>query len=137
MYSINIAALYLVIASLITLVISLEFAMAQEPHANVVCDTLNITSISIASRPSGSINVLGIVANSNSTLTYEGVGVVGEFYDSNNKLIGVESGNAEFSTLGPDDRSPFKIKTDVSNQTLDHYTVICRSSEGRFSSQMP
>jgi hypothetical protein len=134
LYSVKIAAPYLVIVPLITLVNSLEFAMAQEPRANIVCDTLNITNVSIASRPSGGINVLGIVANNNSTLTYDGVGIVGEFYDSKNKLIGVESGSAEFSTLGPDDRSPFKIKTDVSNQTLDHYTVICRSSEGRFSS---
>ncbi|MGA7543953.1 MAG: hypothetical protein WBW34_12905 [Nitrososphaeraceae archaeon] len=63
--------------------------------------------------------------------------VVGEFYDSNNKLVGIESGTAEFSNLKPDERSPFKIKTFVSNQTLDHYTVTCRTSEGRLSPQLP
>jgi hypothetical protein len=71
---------------------------------------LNITNLSIASKPSGGIDVLGIISNNNSTLTYESVGIVGEFYNSDDKLVGIETGNAEFSTLGPDDRSPFKVK---------------------------
>jgi hypothetical protein len=113
-----------------------EFVIAQEPRSDVVCNFLNITNLSIAPKPSGGIDVLGIISNNNSTLTYESVGVVGEFYDSDDKLVGVEAGSAEFSTLGPDGRSPFKVKTDVSNQTLDHYTITCRSSEGRASAQL-
>jgi hypothetical protein len=119
------------------IVILTDFVFAQEPIGNVVCNTLNITNLSIGSKPAGGIDILGIIANDNSTLTYDGVGVVGEFYDSNNKLVGIESGTAEFSTLKPDERSPFKIKTFVSNQTLDHYTVTCRTSEGRLSPQLP
>jgi hypothetical protein len=114
-----------------------EVVIGQEPLSNVVCGILDITNLSIASKPSGTIDVLGIISNNNSTLTYEDVAVVGEFYDSKDKLVGIESGSAEFSTLGPADRSPFKIKTYVSNQTLDHYTVSCRSSEGRFSVELP
>jgi hypothetical protein len=118
-------------------VILSQFVFAQEPRSNVVCSSLNITNLSIASKSSGSIDVLGIISNRNSTLTYDSVAVVGEFYDSDDKLIGIETGSAEFSTLGPDDRSPFKIKTDVSNQTIDHYAITCRSSEGRAGSQLP
>ena len=118
-------------------VILTDFVFAQEPIGNVVCNTLNITNLSIGSKLEGGIDILGIIANDNSTLTYDGVGVVGEFYDSNNKLVGIESGTAEFSNLKPDERSPFKIKTFVSNQTLDHYTVTCRTSEGRLSPQLP
>jgi hypothetical protein len=118
-------------------VILSEFGTAQEPSSNVLCTPLNITSLSTASKPSGTIDVLGIISNNNSTLTYDDVGVVGELYDSNDKLVGIESGSAEFSTLGPNDRSPFKIQTYVSNRTLDHFTVACRSSEGRLSAQLP
>jgi hypothetical protein len=114
-----------------------EFVIAQEPRSNVLCNSLNITNLSTASKPSGTIDILGIISNNNSTLTYDDVGVVGELYDSNDKLLGIESGGAEFSTLGPDDRSPFNIKTYVSNQTLDHFTVSCRSSDGRLSTQLP
>jgi len=120
-----------------TSVILSQFIIAQEPRSNVVCNVLNITKLSVASRPSGSIDVLGIISNGNSTLTYDNVAVVGEFYDSDDKLIGIDTGSAEFNTLGPDDRSPFKIKTDVSNQTIDHYAITCRSSEGRAGSQIP
>jgi hypothetical protein len=123
-------------------VILSEFAVvqvvqAQEPRGNVLCTYLNITNLSTASKPSGTIDVLGIISNNNSTLTYDDVGVVGELYDSNDKLLGIESGSAEFATLGPDGRSPFNIKTYVSNQTLDHFTVSCRSSDGRLSTELP
>ena len=114
-----------------------ELVIAQEPRNNVVCNVFDVTKLSIVSRPTGAIDVLGVISNNNSTLTYEGVGLVGEFYDSNDSLIGVETGSAEFGTLRPGDRSPFKIKTDISNQTLDHYTITCRSSEGRASYQLP
>jgi hypothetical protein len=120
----------------ITVILS-EFVTAQEPRSNVLCSALNITNLSTASKPSGTIDILGIISNNNSTLTYDNVGVVGEFYDTNDKLIGIESGSAEFSSLAPDDRSPFKIKTYVSNQTLDHFTLACRSSEGRLSTEVP
>jgi hypothetical protein len=135
MYKIN-ALIFSGAIVLSVFVIMPEFVIAQEPRNDVICNVLNIANISIASKPSGGIDVLGIISNNNSTLTYESVGVVGEFYDSDDKLVGVEAGSAEFSTLGPDGRSPFKVKTDVSNQTLDHYTITCRSSEGRASSQL-
>ena len=77
-------------------VILTDLVFAQEPIGNVVCNTLNITNLSIGSKLEGGIDILGVIANDNSTLTYDGVGVVGEFYDSNNKLVGIESGTAEF-----------------------------------------
>ena len=136
MHNVNAIAFFVPLALSISVILS-QFVIAQEPRSNVVCNVLNITKLSIASRPSGSIDVLGIISNGNSTLTYDNVAVVGEFYDSDDKLIGIETGSAEFSSLGPDDHSPFKIKTDVSNQTIDHYAITCRSSEGRAGSQMP
>jgi hypothetical protein len=136
LHNVNAIAFFVPLALSISVILS-QFVIAQEPRSNVVCNVLNITKLSVASRPSGSINVLGIISNGNSTLTYDNVAVVGEFYDSDDKLIGIETGSAEFNSLGPDDRSPFKIKTDVSNQTIDHYAITCRSSEGRAGSQMP
>ena len=136
MHNVNAIAFFVPLALSISVILS-QFVIAQEPRSNVVCNVLNITKLSIASRPSGSIDVLGIISNGNSTLTYDNVAVVGEFYDSDDKLIGIETGSAEFSILGPDDHSPIKIKTDVSNQTLDHYTITCRSSEGRAGSRLP
>jgi hypothetical protein len=134
----NVNAVISFVAAVLTVFVILpEFVVAQEPRSDVICNVLNITNLSIASKPSGGTDVLGIISNNNSTLTYESVGIVGEFYDSDDKLVGIETGNAEFSTLGPDDRSPFKVKTDVSNQTLDHYSLTCRSSEGRAISQLP
>ena len=53
-----------------------EFVVAQEPRSDVICNVLNITNLSIASKPSGGIDVLGIISNNNSTLTDESVGVV-------------------------------------------------------------
>ena len=136
MHNVNAIAFFVPLALSISVILS-QFVIAQEPRSNVVCNVLNITKLSIASRPSGSIDVLGIISNGNSTLTYDNVAVVGEFYDSDDKLIGIETGSAEFNSLGPDDHSPFKIKTDVSNQTIDHYAITCRSSEGRAGSQLP
>ena len=83
--------------------------------------------MSVNSEKYGGIVVLGIITN-NSTKTQENIGVVGEFYDSYDKLVGVESSLAELSVLAPGDRSPFKIETDISNHTLDHYTILCGSS---------
>ena len=119
------------------IVLFANLAIAQEPTSKVVCNTLNITKLATASKPPGGIDVLGIISNDNSTLTYDSVGAVGEFYDSNDKLVGIESGTAEFSTLEPGESSPLKIMTDVSNQTLDHYTITCRTTEGRPSPQLP
>jgi hypothetical protein len=104
-------------------------AQQQEPIGTVDCNNMNVTGLSVVSGSLGRIDVLGVLMN-NSTLTYEDVRVVGEFYDSNNKLIGVENAEAEFDTLDLRDRSPFKIETDVSNQTLDHYIITCGSSGG-------
>jgi hypothetical protein len=136
MYNVNVLILFGAFVLSIAVILS-EFVTAQDPRSNVLCTSLNITNLSTASKPSGTIDILGIISNNNSTLTYDNVGVVGELYDSNGKLVGIASGSAEFSSLGPDDRSPFIIKTYVSNQTLDHFTISCRSSEGRLSTDVP
>jgi hypothetical protein len=51
--------------------------------------------------------------------------VVGEFYDSNNNLIGVETTFPELAIVPLDQSSPFKILTTITNDTLDHYKLTC------------
>ena len=84
------AVISFVAAVLTVFVILPEFVVAQEPRSDVICNVLNITNLSIASKPSGGTDVLGIISNNNSTLTYESVGIVWEFYDSDDKLVGIK-----------------------------------------------
>jgi hypothetical protein len=51
--------------------------------------------------------------------------IVGEFYDSNNNLIGVETTSPELGIVPLDQSSPFKILTTITNSTLDHYRLTC------------
>jgi len=104
----------------------------QEPKATIECGSMIVTNLSVVSPPYDGLNLLGVITN-NLTLLHRAVGVVGEFYDSNNTLLDVQSAGAEIDVLGPGERSPFKMETDVSNQTLDHYTIICRSTGGDFN----
>lgn len=90
---------------------------------------MTVTNLSVVPQPYNGINLLGVITN-NSTFTHSNVRVVGEFYDSNDKLVDVQSALAEFDILKPGDRSPFKMWIDVSNQTLDHYVIMCDSYGG-------
>lgn len=122
----------LVLSLTLTFLIMTQFqhkadAQLLQSRGEVICRSMDISHLSVVSKRYGGVVVLGIITN-NSTKTHENVGVAGEFYDSNNKLIGVESSLAELSVLAPGDRTPFKIETDISNQTLDHYTILCGSS---------
>jgi hypothetical protein len=51
--------------------------------------------------------------------------IIGEFYDSDNNLVGVESTNPEIPIVHLDQSSPFKILTTITNDTLDHYKLTC------------
>jgi hypothetical protein len=103
------------------------YSQILQPQSTILCGSMEVSHMSVDSKKYGGSVVLGILTN-NSTKTLENVGMVGEFYDSYDKLVGVESSLAEFSELAPGDRSPFKIETDVSNQTLDHYIITCAAS---------
>jgi hypothetical protein len=103
------------------------YSQILQPQSTILCRSMEVSHMSVDSKKYGGSVVLGILKN-NSTKTLENVGMVGEFYDSYDKLVGVESSLAEFSELAPGDRSPFKIETDVSNQTLDHYIITCAAS---------
>jgi hypothetical protein len=103
------------------------YAQLLQPPSKILCSSMEVSDLSVVSKRYGGAVVLGIITN-NSTITHENVGVVGEFYDSFDKLVGVESSLAEFSKLAPGDRSPFKIDTDISNQTMNHFTISCAAS---------
>ena len=122
--------LMLILVFLVTISTQTErqvYAQILQPQSTILCSSMEISHMSVDSKKYGGSVVLGIITN-NSTKTLENVGVVGEFYDSYDKLVGVQSSLAEISELAPGDRSPFKIETDVSNQTLDHYIITCAAS---------
>lgn len=133
-FNINLKAANIILMLILVFLVTLStqtqqqvYAQILQPQSTILCRSMEVSYMSVDSKKYGGSVVLGIITN-NSTKTLENVGVVGEFYDSYDKLVGVESSLAEFSELAPGDRSPFKIETDISNQTLDHYIITCAAS---------
>jgi hypothetical protein len=99
--------------------------LLDQPDAIVNCKPLSITNTTAVLANSDTISVFGIISNLNSTEPMNEIRIVGEFYDSDNNLVGVESTNPELSIVPLDQSSPFKILTTITNSTLDHYKLTC------------
>ena len=99
--------------------------LLDQPDAIVNCNPLSITNNTAVLATSDTISIFGIISNPNSTEPMNEIRIVGEFYDSDNNMIGVESTNPELSVVPLDQSSPFKILTTISNDTLDHYKLTC------------
>jgi hypothetical protein len=99
--------------------------LLDQPDAIANCKPLSITNTTAVLATSDTISIFGIISNPNSTEPMNEIRIVGEFYDSNNNLIGVESTNPELAIVPMDQSSPFKILTTITNDTLDHYKLTC------------
>ena len=99
--------------------------LPDQPDASINCKPLPITNTTAVLATSDTISIFGIISNINSTEPMNEIRIVGEFYDSNNNLIGVESTFPELGIVPLDQSSPFKILTSITNSTLDHYRLTC------------
>mgnify|MGYP003293036602 CR=1 FL=1 len=99
--------------------------LLDQPDAIANCKPLSITNTTAVLATSDTISIFGIISNPNSTEPMNEIRIVGEFYDSDNNLIGIESANPELSIVPMDQSSPFKILTTITNDTLDHYKLTC------------
>ena len=99
--------------------------LLEQPNVIVNCDPLSITNTTAVLATSDTISIFGIISNINSTEPMNEIRIVGEFYDSQNKLIGVESTFPELALVQMGESSPFKIVTAITNSTLDHYKLTC------------
>jgi hypothetical protein len=99
--------------------------LLDQPDAIVNCQPLSITNTTAVLAASDTISIFGIISNPNSTEPMNEIRIVGEFYDLDNNLIGVESTSPELSVVPVGQSSPFKILTTITNDTLDHYNLTC------------
>jgi hypothetical protein len=99
--------------------------LPAQPDAVINCKPLSITNTTAVLATSNTISIFGIISNLNSTEPMNEIRIVGEFYDSNNNLIGVETTFPELGIVPLDQSSPFKILTSITNSTLDHYRLTC------------
>jgi hypothetical protein len=99
--------------------------LPDQPEAIINCKPLSITNTTAVLATSDTISIFGIISNVNSTEPMNEIRIVGEFYDLNNNLIGVESTFPELGIVPLDQSSPFKIVTSITNSTLDHYRLTC------------
>jgi hypothetical protein len=75
-----------------------------------------------------SYDILGKVKNI-SNETKQGINLIVETYNSTNHLVGVDQGYPIFTTLRPNEESPFKVNTNVPRLTNDHYVVTVGALE--------
>lgn len=99
--------------------------LPDQPEAIINCKPLSITNTTAVLATSNTISIFGIISNLNSTEPMNEIRIIGEFYDSNNNLIGVETTFPELGIVPLDQSSPFKILTSITNSTLDHYRLTC------------
>jgi hypothetical protein len=75
-----------------------------------------------AVRNRDSYDILGKIKNI-SNETKNGINLIVETYNSTNHLVGVDQGYPVFTTLRPNEESPFKVNTNVPRLYNDHYVV--------------
>jgi len=75
-----------------------------------------------------SYDILGKIKNI-SNETKQGINLIVEIYNSTNHLVGVDQGYPIFSTLRPNEESPFKVNTNVPKLFNDHYVVTVGALE--------
>jgi len=70
-----------------------------------------------------SYDILGKIKNI-SNKTKQGINLIVEIYDSTNHLVGLDKGYPIFTTLRPNEESPFKVITSVPRLSNNHYVVM-------------
>jgi hypothetical protein len=75
-----------------------------------------------------SYDILGKIKNI-SNETKQGINLIVEIYNSTNHLVGLDQGYPIFSTLRPNEESPFKVNTSIPRLSNDHYVVTVGALE--------
>jgi hypothetical protein len=75
-----------------------------------------------------SYDILGRIKNI-SNETKQGINLIVEIYNSTNHLVGIDQGYPIFTTLRPNQESPFKVNTNVPRLSNDHYVVTVGALE--------
>lgn len=75
-----------------------------------------------------SYDIIGKIKNI-SNETKQGINLIVETYNSTNHLVGVDQGYPIFTTLRPNEESPFKVNTNVARLSNDHYVVTVGALE--------
>ncbi|MGD1834913.1 MAG: hypothetical protein ACPKQO_04250 [Nitrososphaeraceae archaeon] len=68
-------------------------------------------------------NVIGFIENK-SNETFNDVFLIGEFYDQDNNLIGLEKSSPFFNVNFPENKSPFKFEVFLDELQFDHYKIL-------------
>ena len=103
-----------------------SLAQTTEPKSTIVNSKfLTIKDPRFRDEGFGSSSITGTIFN-NSTSQISLAQVYAVLYDKDNKLITVESGIVDVSTLKPHDNSAFKVSLFglSSAGTIDHYTLM-------------
>ena len=88
----------------------------------------------IAAGNGDSYDILGKIKNI-SNETKQEINLIVETYNSTNHLIGVDQGYPIFTTLRPNEESPFKVNTNVPRLSNDHYVVTVGALESAIDQQ--
>jgi hypothetical protein len=83
-----------------------------------------------------SYDILGKIKNI-SNETKQGINLIVEIYDSTNQLVGLDKGYPIFTTLRPNEESPFKVITSVPRLSNNHYVVMVGAIESTTYHPLP
>jgi hypothetical protein len=99
-----------------------SIAATTEPIGNAINSKyLEITNHTYTEDPLFTL-IEGTVFNNSSSII-NSVTVHVEFYDNASKLITIGSSTARFPILNPGDNSTFQVRSDLGNETVDHYVA--------------
>jgi hypothetical protein len=125
--AIGAALLLLLLASVLPAV---KVSAQEEPSIKVQARNLKITNIfaSPAHTIPPTYDVIGRIVN-NSSKSFDTVTIVGEFYDSSGKLVGVERSYSELSLHANGGTSPFKMQVFVPTENLKLSNIVLTIKE--------
>jgi len=83
-----------------------------------------------------SYDIMGKIKNIGNE-TKQGINLIVEIYDSANHLVGLDQGHPIFTTLKPNEESPFKVNTSVPRLLNDHFIVTVGPLESTTSHPLP
>ena len=111
--------------------------LAKTPHPTGIFESKVLGASNLSAVGNGvSYQILGKIKNI-SNETKQGINLIVEIYDSTNHLVGLDIGYPIFTTLRPNEESPFKVNTTVPRFSNDHYVVTVGPLDSTTSHPMP
>ena len=111
--------------------------LAKTPHPTGIFESKVLGASNLSAVGNGvSYQILGKIKNI-SNETKQGINLIVEIYDSTNHLVGLDKGYPIFTTLRPNEESPFKVNTTVPRFSNDHYVVTVGPLDSTTSHPMP